>query len=481
MASIASKVQWGTTPKIYFDFSYEKKREGSTQYYQITISCDPVSGTSYFGYPIYLEIKLDGTTANTKTFKAANPSRWTTAITYTTGWLSVPNKTEGTTSIAIRIYSGSGSSRNTTYSYSLAVDPAASKIGATDANIESASSISITKYDAGFTTTVSYKADGQSDYTTIWTKQKHTSYAWTVPSSLYRLIPKAKEIKITLRCQTYSGSTLIGTETCTLTATTAESKCTPIVSVSAVDINADTIALTGSNKKIVKGFSDVQVTTTAEAKNEADITSISATCGAAHKTGARTTFNNAESAFIFATATDGRGYSKTTMASDLTLINYIVPTIVESISRESPTSDVVKVSVTGKWFNGSFGAVKNSLKVQVRCKPKSQTNYADTDQYVDMSVTTSGNTYSATGTLFGLVYDQAYSIRIRVSDSVHVYNGPLAQPIYRNTEISKGIPVFDWGENDFAFHVPVSMDGTLTIGNTTITEAQLLRLLTLID
>lgn len=459
MAVLASNVTWGSGPAIPFDFSYEKKREGSTQYYQVTVACDPVSGASYFGYPIYLEIKLDGTTKATKTLKAASPSQWTSAITYTTGWLSVSNKTEGTTALAIRVYSGLGSTRDKTYNYSLAVDPAASKIGATDANIESASTISITRYDTGFTTTVSYKAAGQSSYTTIWTKQKYASYAWTIPSSLYALIPDEKEIEITLRCQTYSGSTLIGTNTCTITASTSESKCKPSVSVTAVDTNEDVIALTGSNKRIVKGFSDVQVTTTATAKNSADISSVSVTCGSVKKTGTSVTFADAESATIKATVKDSRGYSNSANASGLTLVNYIVPTIVETISRESPTSDIVNISVKGKWFNGSFGSTANTLRVEVRYKPKSQSSYADTDEYVAMEVTTSGNTYTATVSLSGLVYTQAYSIRIRVIDAIHQYEGALADPVYRNTEISKGIPIFDWGEEDFKFNVPVNIEG----------------------
>ena len=457
MATLASNVSWGSSPTNTFDFSYEKKREGATQYYKVTVSCDPCTGSSYFGYPIYLEIKLDGSKKATKTLKAASPSQWSSALSYTTDWLEVSNKTDGTTALAIRIYSGLGSSRNKTYSYSLPIDPAASKISATDANIESTSTISITKYDADFTTTVSYKADGESSYTAIWTKQKHTSYGWTVPDSLYSLIKSAKKIEVTLRCQTYSGSTLIGTETCTLTATTSESKCKPTVSVTAVDTNSDTIALTGSNKKIIKGFSDVKVTTTATAKNSADISSVSVTCGSAKKTGTSVTFSDAESATIKATAKDSRGYSNSAKASGMTLVNYIVPTIVASISRESPTSDVVNISVSGKWFNGGFGSVTNTLKLQVKYKPKSQSAYADSDKYLDMTVKTSGNTYTATLSISGLEYTNAYSIRIRASDAIHVYGGPLAEPIYKNTELSKGVPVFDWGEEDFQFNVPVNM------------------------
>lgn len=454
MATIASNVSWGSSPTNTFDFSYEKKREGSTQYYKVTVSCDPCTGGSYFGYPIYLEIKLAGTKAATKTLKDAYPDQWSSAISYTTGWLSVPNKTDGTTSLAIRIYSGMGSSRNTTYSYSLPIDPAAGKISATDANIESTSTITITKYDSKFTTTVAYKAAGQSSYTTIWTKQTHTSYGWKIPDSLYSLIPKAKEIEIELRCQTYSGSTLIGTETCTLTAKTSESKCKPDVSVTAVDTNTNTTALTGSNKKIIKGFSNVKVTTTATVKNSADGYSVSVTCGSEKKTGTSVTFSGAESATVKATVEDGRGYSNNATASGLTLINYIKPTIVAAISRESPTSDIVNISVKGNWFNGSFGSVTNTLKAQVRYKPKSQTEYTDSDKYYDMTVETSGNTYTATLSLTGLVYTSAYSIRIRVSDAIHVYNGPIAEPVYKNTNVSNGIPLFDWGESDFQFNIP---------------------------
>jgi hypothetical protein len=141
------------------------------------------------------------------------------------------------------------------------------------------------------------------------------------------------------------------------------------------------------------------------------------------------------------------------------LINYIVPTIVETIERENPTSDKVNITVKGKWFNGSLGAVTNTLIVQVRYKPKSQAEYTDADLYHDATVTKSGNTYSAKLTLTGLVYTKAYDIRIRVRDAIHEHQGPIADPVWRETGISKGIPVFDWGENDFRFNVPLYSGG----------------------
>ena len=336
--------------------------------------------------------------------------------------------------------------------------PRASSVTATNANIGSKTTITISRASSSFTHTLTYSFEGLTG--TIATKTTSTSVSWTVPTAFYAKIPNDPSGKCTITCDTYSGSNKIGTDTATFTATAAESVCAPSVSVTAVDTNADVIALTGSNKRIVKGFSDVKVTTTVEAKNSSSVSSsnVSVTCGSAKKTGTSVTFDDVESATIKATATDSRGYPTTATASGLTLVNYIVPTIKETIYRESPTSDTVNIHVEGNWFNGNFGSKANTLKVQVRYKPKSQASYEDTDDYVNMTVTTNGNTYSATLALPGLEYTQAYSIRIRASDAIHVYDGPLAEPVYRNTEISKGIPVFDWGEEDFRFNVPVELD-----------------------
>ena len=455
MATLASNVTWGSGPTNTFNFSYEKKREGATQYYKITVSCNPCTGASYFGYPIYLEIKLAGSTAATHTLKAASPSQWSSALTYTTDWLAVQNKTDGTTALAIRIYSGLGSSRNTTYSYSLAVDPAASKIGATDANIESSSVISITRYSSNFTTTVSYKADGQSSYTTIWEKQNYITYAWTVPSSLYSLIPKAKEIKISLECKTYSGGSLIGTEYATLTAKASESLCKPTVSVSSEDINTGSIALTGNKKTIVNGISKLRVNTTATANKSATISNITVYCGGESLSGSSVTFYGAASNSVYVIVTDSRGFSTRVDDKTLTFVNYIIPTITPTITRDTPTGDTVTVYVKGLCFNGSFGSVTNTLKVSVSYKVDGASSYGSEKE---MTVTKGSNEYTATIKLSGLAYTNAYRFQILLKDSVYS-SGKAVTDIY----LSKGIPVFDWGENDFAFNVPVNIKAGINI------------------
>lgn len=452
-------ISWSSTPNVSGNYSdvkatiYVRKDNDDMK---LTI---PTSGKWSYS------LTINGSTVSGTTSKNVLTD-WVELTTHTVSKVSHSADGSKTITISGSVTGPSGTSMEgkvTSGSRSVAMDtiPRTSTVTATNANIGSTTTITINRAASSFTHTLTYAFAGLTG--TIATKTTGTSIAWTVPTSFYAKIPNDPSGTCTITCTTYSGTTAIGTAACTFTATASVASCAPTVSVTAVDTNTDVIALTGSNKRIVKGFSDVKVTTTATAKNSATISSVDVYCGSAKQTGTSVTFAGAESAAILATATDSRGYPTTATATGLTLVNYIVPTIKETISRESPTSDTVNISVSGNWFNGSFGSKANTLKVQVRYKPKSQASYADTDGYVNMTVTTSGNTYTATLSLPGLEYTKAYSVQIMVSDAIHVYDGTLAEPIYKNTEISKGVPVFDWGEDDFNFNVPVNFNAGMTV------------------
>ena len=449
------------TPKIVWSATQSVTANTSTVTAKLYYSKSSLSNTATGGYGAY-KITIDGKSKSfDNVYVVLNPGGGDVLVG--TFSVTISHNADGTKkpTISATGYITGTTMSSTSISKTVTLDtiPRTSSVTATDANIGGKTTISITRAASGFTHTLTYSFEGLTG--TIATKTTETSIAWTVPTAFYAKIPNDPSGKCTITCTTYSGSTAIGTDTATFTATAAEATNKPSVSVAAVDTNSAVIALTGSNKRIVKGFSDVKVTTTAEPKNSAKISSVSVTCGVATKSGTSVTFDDAESATIKAVAKDSRGYSNSATASGLTLVNYIVPTIVETITRESPTSNVVKISAKGNWFNGNFGAKQNTLKVQVRYKPKSQSAYVDADKYVDMTVTTNGNTYTAEVTLSGMEYTNAYSIRIRASDAIHVYNGTIAEPVYKNTEIKKGVPVFDWGEEDFQFNVPVNMPKNL--------------------
>ena len=212
MANLATSVQWGSSPVITASFSYEHRRSVSDMQYRISVTINPLTSSgSYFGYPIYAQLTLAGSVVASTTLKAASPSTWSNAITYTSGWFTVSNKTSGTTALAIRLYSGSGSSRDQTYTYSLAVDPAKSLVSATSGNIGSPLTISITRYATTFTHTLKYTFLNASG--TIATKTSATSVSWTPDMSLCNQIPSDTDGTCTITCETYNGSTLVGSST----------------------------------------------------------------------------------------------------------------------------------------------------------------------------------------------------------------------------------------------------------------------------
>lgn len=464
MGALESNVAWGSSPTITFDFSYSSKREGTSQYYMVTVVCDPLTGSHYFGFPIYVDVKLAGTSAGKVTLKSSEDRQWSSAISYSTPWVEIPNKSTGTTALSIRIYSGSGSSRDRTYNYTLPVDPAVSTIKATDASIESTSIISITKYDPNFTTTVGYKLSSESSYTNIWTEEKHTSYGWTVPSALYSKMTNRREATVTLECKTYDGNKLLGTSYCDMTATTNSTKCQPEVTLTAKDIRTATVALTGNNQIIILGASTLQATLTAKARNSATLVSSGIVCGSQIElygaNGSITkSFAKADSATVSSSTKDTRDYV-TWAKRELSPINYFTPTAVQTIERESPTSDVVNVTVKGAWFNGSFGATTNSLTVKLRHKPKGQESYGTS--YVTLATTSNGNEYTASCQLTGIAYTEARDVEIVITDKLH--NGTIEPSVVKYDEVRKGIPIFDWGEDDFNINGTLFLNGTLDVG-----------------
>lgn len=215
MISLGSS-RWTTSnPKITLSFAYEKKRSGADMQYRAQITVSMSSG--YFGYPIYLKLSIGGELKETKTLKAASPSQWSSAITYTSPWYTVSNKTTGTTPISFNVYSGQGSSRSATYSYNMEVDPAASKIYAARGTLGTPVNLILTRYNSSFTDTITYQCGTASG--TVRSGSTATSVSWG-PSNGNTLDLAAQNtsgptVLVTFTVTTYDGSTPVGTDTAT--------------------------------------------------------------------------------------------------------------------------------------------------------------------------------------------------------------------------------------------------------------------------
>lgn len=195
------------------------------------------------------------------------------------------------------------------------------------------------------------------------------SIQWKLPNSLYTQIPNASYGNGTITCETYHSGKLIGTKTCSFTAYANEAQCKPTVTMDVIDTSTKAIELTGNALTLIKYVSNPKITMGAVPKNSATISSKKIECGDGKLASNQdeVTFAGVQSNYFKATATDSRGFSNYKEMT-LTMIQYINLTCTAEASRVTQTGDKVRLTAEGYYFNGSFGAVDNTLEVKVRSR-----------------------------------------------------------------------------------------------------------------
>lgn len=246
--ALCTNEQWSTGPVMTFDAEYTATRSGANMVYVVKVSMDALVYGTYgrtFGYPIYCSMTLDGSAVSNcsivtaygsstgsssgVTIKAASPSNWSDGAYYATITMTIA-KTTGSTALAITLYSGGGTSYpSKTWSFSLPVSAAASTSAAKSFVVGTAGSFAITRYSSSFTDTITYSFGSVSG--TIASGSTASSVSWTPPLTLLNQMLGVTSKTGTFTVATYSGSTLVGSNSYTLTLTTASAYYLPVVKV----------------------------------------------------------------------------------------------------------------------------------------------------------------------------------------------------------------------------------------------------------
>ena len=147
--------------------------------------------------------------------------------TFASGTLEVSHNADGSKTLTVSAFSGqvwkdSGylTATAAAQSFQLAAIPRATTPGIGGVTMGETAHISLPRASSGFTHTLRYVFSGAAETIAAGVA---TGYDWLVPESLAAQIPDAASGKGTLTCETYSGSTLIGTKTVTFTATVPQS------------------------------------------------------------------------------------------------------------------------------------------------------------------------------------------------------------------------------------------------------------------
>lgn len=165
------------------------------------------------------------------------------------------------------------------------------------------------------------------------------------------------------------------------------------------------------------------------------------------------TFGTVTSNTFYFSATDDRLFTGTASYSlsefDGEFINYIKLTNKATHKPITPAGEV-EVTISGKYFNYNFGAAQNQISLQYMALLKGEESGSFSEPVVFTPTMVDTSTYSHTFTIPNLDYTKQYNITVRVNDLL------MSQD---STFVAVSMPVFDWSRDDFAFYVPVNING----------------------
>ena len=161
-----------------------------------------------------------------------------------------------------------------------------------------------------------------------------------------------------------------------------------------------------------------------------------------------------ESGSFVVSTSDSRGYSNSATINK-TLVNYIKLAITElNIARESSTSNTIKATLKGNYFNSSFGSVPNILALKWRYRIAGGT----WSGYTTITAILSGNTFSYSGTL-GTVFDykKVYEFQFVAQDKLVTVINKNGNSVY----VQKGDPLIDLYKDNVKVNGNVMLRGFL--------------------
>jgi hypothetical protein len=110
----------------------------------------------------------------------------------------------------------------------------------------------------------------------------------------------------------------------------------------------------------------------------------------------------------------------------------------------------IDLTVSGNYFNGSFGAVDNELIIETRHKENGGA-WSEWEVITPLLSDRSNNTYTLNATISGYDPSGSYDFQCRARDKLSVAESAVDTVTLE--------PLFDWGRNDFNFNVPITIEG----------------------
>ena len=368
---------------------------------------------------------------------------------------NIPHDSEGRASVSFYIegYSEVYDTKSARGSLTLTTIPRATPAPNITCDVENTTSFTLTPY-ANFSHSVSIsfgtinkylKTDGTLSNSEVKYDTSIRTWNFNADKSYYKQFnKKSGQGSITVR--TYSGSTLVGSKSGTLTVVANQALCSPVITGTVIDTNETTKTLTGNENVIIKYKSTPRITTQIQITSPNDDNSTLSYLQVAGNNISDLTQrvfdvqNPTQNSFIIK-AINSRDYStETPLTASAGFIDYILPTItITSAKRTEPTTGDAIIEYKGDWFNNKFSEnVPNTLTLTWKYKEKGQTTYTSGGT---LTPTVKDNTFSGKINVDGLFnYLKQYDVIIVVEDKLTSIDSAVVN-------IPRGFPIFWWSEN----------------------------------
>lgn len=344
----------------------------------------------------------------------------------------------------------------------LTTRPRISSVTATNAyfgDSENPVTITISRYNSAFTHTIKTKCAGRTQ--TLMTKgTTYPTLTWTPAVATYApLIPNAMSATATITCETYNGSTLVGTSSTTCKLTLKAANVAPSVTIA----TEDPTGLLSTYGRYIKGKSKVKVTLTNTFKYGATLatTQIKANGATYNASPATTDFIQSTSVTsVTAKIVDSRGQSASASAT-IAIYAYNAPQI-NSYSVYRCRSDGTEDN-TGAYFAVAYNTTvtslgsQNSKTLTVKYKKQSASSYSS------KAITLS--TYNASGVFDPIAADinSTYNVRLELKDdfstTIVTLNLPTAATRMNwGAGVDGGVAIGKVNEYDKTFEVASDWD-----------------------
>lgn len=354
------------------------------------------------------------------------------------------------------------------------INQMASVISATNAEIGQTSEITITPYsNQAVLHTVRCEFSGDTTpivKTTISSYATSKKISWSIPASYYQEIINYRSIIATLYCESYDNNGVqIGTTTSCNIKISVPQTVSPSITASVEDTNQATLQYTGSPLLLIKGLSSARCSIYVQSNSFAHITKVTVngieTEGTIQSYGDKEIFStNLQHIAVYdeyrIEARDSRGFLSTYVLTP-DYIKYKPLTCYPTIVRGTSDNTELYITVAGSYTEPT-DSIPNTLTISYRYKAVTDTTWTDggtisklTSGSNDCILIHGGNSYTNLGSpiKLGQGFDahKAYMIQLIIKDNL--------MEIESECLVNRSKPMFDYGEDDFNFNVPIKLNG----------------------